>query len=304
MAKVSSRAIDQTKSKHVSRLITALGSFKEFEPEMPKGTFGRGATVRIGSAVSFHSNDIDFEVVVPFDDDPEVNESELIIYNLSKTTIAQIKKKETISVQAGYKGDSGIIMSGYVDEVKTKYEGVDKVTRIKAIDGNGTNDRKVDNISYSEGTKASYILKNLLQKLNLPIAVFKPKRDHTYKDKVTVDGDIMEAIKKYAEVCGISTYINKGKIYARHLKEGDNINFQVSTETGLVEGIEEFEEEITAEEYTDIIKGYKLQMLLQHRITTAAIIQLKSLNVNGTFRVRRGKHIFNESEAITEVEVI
>ena len=72
----------------------------------------------------------------------------------------------------------------------------------------------------------------------------------------------------------------------------------------MIDYPEEFEEEITAEDYTDIIRGYKLKMILQHRITTGAIIAINSANVSGSFRVRSGKHIFNESESITELEVV
>ena len=44
----------------------------------------------------------------------------------------------------------------------------------------------------------------------------------------------MENIKKYAQVCGVSVYVNKGKIYARHIKDGDNINFTVQASTGMI----------------------------------------------------------------------
>lgn len=113
----------------------------------------------------------------------------------------------------------------------------------------------------------------------------------------------MDSIKKYAQVCGVSTYVNKGKIYVRSLKEGDNIKFTVEPATGLL-SVEEFEEEVTAEKYKDKIKGYKLSMLLQHRITTASIIKLHSRDVNGTFRVRSGEHTFDGTDMLTEIEVI
>ena len=187
----------------------------------------------------------------------------------------------------------------------TKVEGVDRITTIYAIDDMDLKERELPKeIEYKANTKASYILKDLLGKVKLPIAVFHIKRDWTYKDKVNVSGGLMDNIRKYAEVCGISVYINKGQIYARHISEGDAINFTAKAETGLIDYPEEFEEEITAEDYTDIIRGYKLKMILQHRITTGSIININSANVSGSFRVRSGKHIFNESESITELEVV
>lgn len=277
-------------------------SLKSFS-DPPKGVFGRVAIIKSGN-VTINSNELDCEFTVEFDDDLEANEAEIIVYNLSKTTISALKYGDAITIEAGYKNDSGLLFSGSIVKVTTKYSEVDKVTTIKAFDFESGTGEDITEKTYKKGTKASYILKDLLNYIKMPLAVFSPRRDHTYKDEVKVDGEIWEAIKQYAEVCGISVYINNKKVYARHITEGDNINFTVEESTGLIGSPEEFEEEVTAEDYKDIIKGYKFSMLLQHRMTTAAIINLKSVNVSGQFRVRAGKHIFNESEAITELEVI
>lgn len=293
-------------SKNVSRLVKAFEGFKEgltSFSQPPEGMFGRLAIIESGN-VKISSDDLDFEFTVEFDDNIEANEAEIIIYNLSKTTIEGFKFGAEITITAGYKGDTGLIFKGSINKVTTKESGVDKVTTIKAIDFKSGTGRDLTEKTYKENTKASYILKNLLSYTDYPIAVFSPRRDYTYKEEVAIDGYIMDEVKKYAEVCGISVYINNGNIYARHITEGDNINFTLNADTGLIESPEEFEEEITAEDYTDIVKGYNLKMILQHRMTTAAIINLVSKSVSGTFRVRSGKHIFNESESITEVVVI
>ena len=269
----------------------------------PKGMFGRVAVIESGG-VKLNSEELDIEFDVPFDDDTEANEAEITVYNLSKTTIQALKYNNPISITAGYKNDTGVIFRGFISKVTTKVEGRDKITKIYAIDDTDLKERDLVNVSYKSNTKASYILKDLIGKLKLPLAVFSPRRDWVYKEEVNVDGGLMDNIKKYAEVCGISVYINKGKIYARHIWQGDNIYFDVSEETGLIESPEEFEEEVTAEDYKDVVKGYKLKMILQHRMTTAAIVNIKSQNVSGEYRVRSGRHTFNESESITEIEVI
>jgi hypothetical protein len=289
-----------------SHLVKAMQGWKEglqYFTDPPKGMFGRVARIESGG-VTLKSEELDFEFTVPFDDDTEANEAEIIVYNLSKTSIQALKHNNPITITAGYKNDTGVIFSGYISKVTTKSSGYDKVTTIKALDDNDLKERDITNITFKKGTKASYILKTLIGKLHLPLAVFKTRRDWTYKEEVKVDGGLMDNIKKYAEVCGISVYINKGKIYARHISEGDDINFTVNADTGLIDSPEEFEEEVTAEDYKDVVKGYRFKMILQHRMTTAAIVKLNSLNVSGQHRVRSGKHIFNESESVTEVEVI
>ena len=293
-------------NKNSSRLVKAM---KDWEGQLemytmpPSGMFGRVAMIESGG-VSLSNENLDFEFEIPFDDDLEANEAQITVYNLSKNTIEALKWNNPITVTAGYKDDTGVIFSGRISKVTTRKEGVDKVTKIYAIDSSSLEDSGLVDISYKKGTKASYILQDLLKKVKLTVAVFEPRRDWTYKNEVSVDGSLIENIQKYAQVCGISVFVNKGKIYARHISQGDNINFEVSEETGLIESPEEFEEEVTAEDYKDIVKGWKFKMILQHRMTPGAIVTLRSINAWGQYRIRSGKHIFNENESVTECEVI
>lgn len=298
----NSRLILDRKSNARSRLIKAvkkgIDNLESYEIK-PQGVFGSEAKV-ICDAVTLKSSELDLEFTVKFDDDMEANEAEIIVYNLSNNTINQFKKDKKISIEAGYKGDTGVVFSGYVMKVKTKTEDADRVTTIKCIDD--VEEHTISEITYAAGTKASYILKDLLNKTGTPIAVFNMRRDWTYEDEQKVDGDLMENIKKYSEVCGVSTYVSKGKIYSRYIKEGDNIYFTVSEETGLIGSPEEFEEEKTAEDYSETINGYECDMLFQHRMSAGAIVTLKSLNANGTYRVCNGEHRFNPDEAVTHIK--
>lgn len=288
------------KLSHLVRAAKALSENIKSSGIEPDGVFGSTAVIKCGN-VTVSSELLDLEFQVAFDDDMEANEAEIIVYNLSDATISKLVRKANISIEAGYKNDTGIIFSGFIDKICTKYDGADKITTINCLDD--FTKKTLENVSFSEGVKASYILKSLLDKTGIPIAVFKVRRDHTYKDGQTVDGDLMENIKKYADVCGISVFANKGKIYARHIKDGDNIEFTVESDTGMIGSPEAFEMEITAEDFKETINGYRVQMLLQHRMTTAAIVNLSSRVAKGKFRVRSGIHTFNGSEAITEIEV-
>ena len=87
------------------------------------------------------------------------------------------------------------------------------------------------------------------------------------------------------------------------MKDGDNTRFKLSADTGLL-SVAEFEEESSTEEYTDVIKGFDVEMLLQHRIQTASIIELDSKNYKGTFRVREGTHSYSGSEFKTTAKII
>lgn len=262
----------------------------------PDGVFGSVAMIRSGD-VTLSSETLDVEFTVPFDDDMEPNEAAIVVYNLSDNTIKQLKKGTALSIEAGYKGDTGVLFSGYISKIETKYDAADKVTTIYAMDD--IKDHSIESLSFAKGAKASHILKTLISKTGIPVAVFNPRRDHTYKDGQTVDGDLMENIRQYAEVCGISVYVSKGKIYARFIKEGDNLNFSVSSDTGMIGSPSPFEEEITAEDYKDTVNGYEVEMLLQHRMSAGAIVTLKSKTASGTYRVCSGEHRFSPDEAVT-----
>ena len=287
-------------SNAVSSLVKAFETWTTPYDIRPEGVYGSIAIVRTGK-VTISSESLDVEFSVPFDDDMEANEAEITVYNMSSKTIKQIKKKAEITIEAGYQGDTGILFKGFIKKIKTVYSGADKVTTITAADD--LKEHTVDELSFGAGTAASYILKTLIGKTGIPVAVFKPRRDHSYKDSQTVDGDLMASIKQYADVCGISVFVSKGKIYARYIKEGDNINFTVCSDTGMIGYPSEFEEEKKAADFKDTIAGFEADMLLQHRMCAGAIVTLQSKVANGQYRVCSGEHRFSAGEAVTHIKM-
>lgn len=268
----------------------------------PNGLYDQKITLKTGN-VTIKNDDLDLEFIVPFDDDTEANEAEIVVYNLSDATIGEIKKNAAISITAGYSKDVGVIFSGYVSKKKTYWENNDKVTTIWAIDNNGKRETEITNVTFGKNTKASSILRNLVGRLGLPIAAFQVKRDHTYKDKVTIDGGLMQNIKKYAQICGVVAYVCKSKTYVCPLTYGTHNVFYLTPDTGLL-STSPFEEEITAEDYTDKVTGQEIEMLLQHKVQTGSVINLNSKNAKGDFRVREGSHTYDGSEFKTTVKAI
>lgn len=300
MSDASKAVVQQGTSKAASALVKAFETWTTPYDIKPEGVFGSTATIRSGG-VTLTSAALDIEFTVPFDDDMEPNEAEITVYNLSDNAIKQLKKGNAISIEAGYTGDTGVLFQGYITKVTTKRDEADKVTTIYAMDD--VKDHSIQSIAFAAGTTASTILKTLIGRTGLPLAVFSPRRDYTYKDSQTVDGDLMENIKKYAAVCGISVYVSKGKIYARYITEGDNINFHVSPETGMIGSPSAYEEEITAEDFKDTVNGYRVEMTLQHRMCAGAIVELDGKDVSGTYRVCSGEHRFSIYECTTTVKM-
>lgn len=297
----ASRMITQDGESNVrTALVKAFEAWTTPYDIRPDGVFGSVAKVQCGQ-VTLSSDLLDFEFVVPFDDDLVPNEADITVYNLSDNTIKQLKIGAALSIVAGYQDDTGVLFSGFISKVKTERDGADKVTTIFAIDD--IKEHTLESMAFSAGAKASDILRALIEKTGIPVAVFKPRRDHVYKDAQTVDGELMTRIKEYAEVCGISVYVSRGKIYARYIKEGDNLNFRLSPETGMIGSPMSFTEEVQAEDFTETIDGFEAEMLLQHRICAGAIVNLDSVNAKGVFRVCSGKHIFSPDEAVTRIKM-
>ncbi len=280
---------------------SVVGLVSKIDTE-PTGLIEQRVIIQTGN-LTFDNREFDCEFSIPFDDDTEANEAEIVIYNLRDVTINQITSNTKITVTAGYGEDVGIIFSGFVSYRKTTFDGCDKKTTIFALDDMNLKERDVQSISYSENTTASYILYDLCQRVGLPIGVFDVVRNHTYSDSVTVDGGLMENIKKYAKVCGVSAYICKSCIYVRSIKNGDNTDCTLTSKTGLL-SVSKFEEEETNEIYNDKIIGYEVEMLLQHKIQTASFIRIISNECNGNYRVREGSHEYDGENFITKVKVV
>lgn len=245
----------------------------------------------------FNGEHLSIEGTVPFDNDTLPNESEIRIWNLTSSTTERIKRGAVVAVNAGYRGDVGLILHGFASKVQTSWEGVDKVTTIYVLDTDDVSRRKVTDIAYTEGTLASYILKEMAGQLGLPIAQFELNQDYRYEEGYTASGEVTKIISDIAADCGTSAYVNKGKLYIRNLRIGGDDVFSLSQETGMIGSPESFEEED--------FKGFRILSQLQYRITTASVIDLKSKLFEGRVHVRSGAHRFSRSgDFATEMEAI
>lgn len=289
-------------SDRISKMITAMREMTS-EPEDASGLFGRVVSVQTPS-LTLNGEELDIEFDIPFDDNTEANEAEIIVYNLSENSASLLRNNDVIVVTAGYRNGTGVIFSGRISKTITRAVGVDKKTTIYAIDDMNLQEKDVEEIAYVAGTKASHILKDLVNRLKLPVAVFEIRHDHSFENAVNVSGGLMQNIEKYAQICGVSAFILKSSVYVQHLKNAKGDVFKLSADTGLIDSPSEFEEKVKEENYTETVKGYKLKMLLHYQVTVGSIIELDSVNAKGRFVVREGKHRYSGNDFVTEVTII
>lgn len=289
--------------------------------------FGRvkRVTFSSGSYTATYTNEgedaLEIRFEVPFDDDSKPNETKIEIYNLSKDSVSRIKRGVACTLQAGYKGDVGVIASGMITRALTRSEGVDKITTIYVLEGDDFSRVKVTaktadpaekytsgskkgqsktqkmQISFKANTKASIIINKLISVLGIKLAATpKLTRDKVYKKGYVVTGLILNNLEEVVRDCGSIIYYRRGRLVIRPLKEGFDERFRLEEGSGLLGSPEPFED--------DSRKGYNVKCLLQHRVTVASIIELRSKTANGTYRAVKGKHVATGSDFYTEFEVV
>jgi hypothetical protein len=269
--------------------------------------YGRKIEV-IAGVKKFDSKDFTIYFEVPFDDDKEPNIAEIEIYNLKDQTINEIKKGTKIIINAGYQNDVGSILIGEAQTIQTEWKNVDKITNITTLDGYEKWFKTPISKTYKAGIDAKRILNDLLRIGGFVIGAFKLPVNKIYKGGKTLKTTLYDAIFSIAKDCGAKVHINKGKIYIRPKNDGNNINFLLDKEHGLIGSPTPIEKEVVTgkdkkgNEIKKKIRGWKVVSLLNHRITTDVIIQIKSKTANGVYRVESGKHYHNGNAFYTEME--
>ncbi|QPR69577.1 hypothetical protein I6G82_08320 [Lysinibacillus macroides] len=249
---------------------------------------------------------------VPFGDNEKVDTIDIQVYNLKDDTINAIATNQAAILSAGYVDDNGVIFSGTLKKKETKWEGLDKITTFKCIDSSLDYTKTVIKRTYGRNTPASLILRELARDAGLAIGDIDLPVDFIYRSGKALNGKIKFLVSEIAKDCEAKLHINKGRIYVRDRVKGDNLGLDISKETGLIDEPEEIEEETKDEKGSTLkndkkkIKGYKIKVLLNHRITTDVIIKLTSRKVSGVFRVAKGEHKGDTSgqEYYTECEVV
>lgn len=268
---------------------------------------------------------------VPFGDYEKVDTIDIQVYNLKDETINSISINQVAILSAGYVDDNGVIFSGTLKKKETKWEGLDKITTFKCIDCTLDYTQGVIKRTYGRNTPASLILRELARDAGLAIGDIDLPVDFIYRSGKALDGKIKFLVSEIAKDCKAKLHINKGRMYVRNQAKGDKLGLEISKETGLIDEPEEIEEEVKTENKAEKkkekneksdkksdgkkpvskpvkkkLKGYKIKMLLNHKITTDVIIKLTSRKVSGVFRVSKGEHKGDTSgtEYYTEVEVV
>lgn len=262
---------------------------------MPK-FWKREVEVKVaGRSVKSPPFDVDF--IVNFDTDPEPNEGEVTIYNLTRDTVNRIVKDSSIIISAGYSGDTGTVFAGVVDYKEGYWDGPDRILKLEIGDATDKWAKATINKSYKAGSKASQIIPDALGLFGLEIGSFKLPNDVVYASGCTLSGSLQAEVRKIVTDCGAKFHISNGAIFINGPDDGKKTGFLLRHDTGLVGSPERIQgDEAEAD--------YKVKSLLNYRIHADTLLQIQSETANGWFRVVSGRHKCNESDFYTEMEVV
>ncbi len=246
---------------------------------------------------------LEIEFDIPFSNNKEPDIAEIAIYNLSDSSIEQIKKDGYITVNAGYKqlGNIANIFTGKIEEAATEWLYVDKVTKIKATDG-GDAWRKVKvNKTYQRNTKASDIMRDLAKAMGYEITKIEPKEDITYKLGKTITSYASTSLYQLAKDTKSKLFINKNRITIADEDKGNSTGVLLNENSGLIgtptmvkdetgdkNGSRDYE--ANKKENDKERKAWRVTSLLNPMFETDTIIKVESRTINGEYRIVRGVH--------------
>lgn len=263
----------------------------------------RELRLRVGNRTIEAPLTIEFDI--PFDDGEEINTAEIKVYNLSDRSISAIKKGQRVTLEAGYRGDIGVVFEGKVSNLETSWSGVDKITTLECTEEEGNYLKAEVSRTFGPGTTASTVLRYLVGQAGLGIGDMDLPRDHTYRKGKTVKGKVSELIKEVVKDTHAKMHIKRGKVYIRDVNKGDPVGYVIDKGHGLIDVPEKIEEEVETKDTDKKVTrvGWRVKMLLNHRIGVDSLIEVRSKSVTGRFRVARGDHACGGSTYYTTVEV-
>lgn len=287
---------------------------------MIQPNFMRFVRVTVGNIVI---KDLEIRATSPFDNNATPNETRIEIFNLSSNTVAQFKRGMTVTLEAGYKDDFGILSIGKLDRVKERWDGGTRINTLYYFEGDDYSTIKVSAataskdtvryhdtginkgdvvegalaINFKKNTDGMTIIKRLMRALNMKVeGNIVLKNNIIYKKGYSCTKIILNDLEQVVNDCGSIIYHRRGKIVVRPIDMGIDEHFKINELTGMI-GTPSYEE-------TDDSKVIKVRCALQHRITTCSIIDIESRYINGKYRAYKGQHVIEKNKFYTEFNAV
>ncbi|MBR1868744.1 MAG: hypothetical protein IJ799_01610 [Bacteroidales bacterium] len=257
----------------------------------------RAATLVLGKS-AYDISGLDFSFEVPFEASEEPPVATVSVTNLSAKSRAAIKKNQQVILNAGYEGDVGCILVGKVVGLKHKQTKTDWTTTITVLPCADKVLGQRINKTYKRGTKASALIKDLLNIYGVEVGKAQLAQDRTYPRGRVCKGKLINVLTDIVvnECKSRIVTFPTGRVYITKTKEGVGGAIKMSESTGLLRSDEDkvvFEVEKKKETSTEKETEKDLtprSCLLNYNVGPASVIKIETGSMKGTYTVEKGSH--------------
>ena len=258
----------------------------------------RYATLAINSN-KYTLDGLDFSFDVPFEDSDEPPVATVKVTNLSANTRASIKKNDPVVLNAGYEGDVGCILIGKVVGLKHKQSNVDWTSTLTVQPCADEVLGKLINKTYTENSKASTIVRDMLNIFGVEVSKFELSVDKVYPRGRVCRGVLKQVLTEIVvSECKSRLIVRTtGQLYITKADDGISNGVILSTANGLLRSDEEKtvipvetksnSQQTGSDREDDTISR---SCLLNYRVATAEVVRIQSNDLNGPFLVVKGTH--------------
>lgn len=225
------------------------------------------------------------------------NTAKIALWNLSPEHKAALEEKDcVVTLNAGYSGNTPMVLTGTVTNVVTEDDGTDQKTTIDVLDGRKELRDSYVSFGYLQPTDSKLILQDAAGQMGLPItfsqgATFKRLESYSYV------GLAKNVLDKVCASNGLVWSIQNGIIQVTKANEPiSTIAHLISSKTGLIGSPKKLTQSEknsgNAEENSSKNKaqaGWEIRYFLNAAIGVNDLVQLESKVVNGIFRVESVK---------------
>lgn len=247
--------------------------------------------------IGFGTNELHIQFSVEKSDVASPNTAKISLWNLNPTHKAALEEKDcVVTLNAGYRGNMTLVLTGTVTNVITEDDGADQKTTIDVLDGRKELRDSYVTLGYLQSTDSKLILQDAAGQMGLPItfspgASFKPLESYSYV------GLAKNVLDKVCASNNLTWTIQNGVIQVTKSNEPiSTIAHLISSQTGLIGSPKKLTQSEknsgSAEENSSKNKaqaGWEIRYFLNAAIGVNDLVQLQSKTASGIFRVKSVK---------------
>lgn len=247
--------------------------------------------------IGFGTNELHIQFSVEKSDVASPNTAKISIWNLNPAHKAALEEKDCIvTLNAGYRGNTPMVLTGTVTNVVTEDDGADQKTTIDVLDGRKELRDSYVILGYLQSTDSKLILQDAAGQMGLPItfspgASFKPLESYSYV------GLAKNVLDKVCASNNLTWTIQNGVIQVTKPNEPiSTVAHLISPQTGLIGSPKKLTQSEknsgSAEENSSKNKaqaGWEIRYFLNAAIGVNDLVQLQSKAASGIFRVKSVK---------------